>query len=372
MISPATTPGRPLAKIRVLVVDDSALVRRMARETLDADPEIEVVGVAVDPYEARDRIVQHRPDVITLDLEMPRMDGLTFLRLLMERRPIPVVVMSSLTPRGSDFALEALRLGAVDVIGKPSGTYSFGQIGAELVSKVKAAARARLRPARPDAPPPIRPRETNAVPGRGALNPRSLIVLGASTGGVEALRDIFKALPGGLPPIAIVQHIPAMFSRKFAERLGELGSVRVHEAEEGARLEPGTALVAPGDFHLVVHWNGSFHTVRVVTGPPVWHQRPAVDVLFKSVVDTGSAPYCVAGLLTGMGRDGAESLLRLREHGAVTFAQDESTCVVYGMPRVAIEVGAAQSVVPLGQVAPFVTRAVVAAHPSNSIPVAAP
>lgn len=353
-------------KIRVLVVDDSAVVRRMARETLQADPEIQVVGVAVDPYEARDRIVQLRPDVITLDLEMPRMDGLTFLRLLMERRPIPVVVLSSLTPRGSDFALEALRLGAIDVIGKPSGTYSFGLVGPELVAKVKVAAHARLRPARADVPAAPAAAHDH-VRDLAAPADRSLLLLGASTGGVEALREVFSALPASLPPIAIVQHIPALFSRKFAERLGELGPVRVREAADGDRLEPGTALVAPGDRHLLIVWNAGRHVARVVSGPPVWHQRPAVDVLFRSVVDAGSAPHCVAGLLTGMGRDGADGLLRLREHGAVTFAQDEGTSVVYGMPRAAWENGAAQSVVPLGQVASFLTHAASAAQPSRPL-----
>ncbi|MGH7995919.1 MAG: chemotaxis-specific protein-glutamate methyltransferase CheB [Opitutaceae bacterium] len=356
-------------KIRVLVVDDSALVRRMARETLDADPEIEVVGVAIDPYEARDSIVRLRPDVLTLDLEMPRMDGLTFLRLLMARRPIPVVVLSSLTPRGSDFALEALRLGAVEVIGKPGGTYTFGRIGPELVAKVKAAARARLRPAHPAPDPSPAPIGNDPGAERPA---RSLVVLGASTGGVEAFRQIFTALPKGLPPIAIVQHIPALFSRKFAERLGELGPVSVREAIDGDRLEPGAALVAPGDHHLLVHWTGTHHVARVLSGPALWHQRPAVDVLFRSVVDAGSAPHCVAGLLTGMGRDGADGLLRLREHGALTFAQDETTSVVYGMPRAAWENGGAQSIVPLGQIPTFLAGIVRSSPASVPVPLAQP
>lgn len=362
--------NRP-GKIRVLVVDDSALVRRMAREALDADPEIQVVGVAADPYEARDRLVQLQPDVITLDLEMPRMDGLTFLRLLMERRPMPVVVLSSLTPRGSDFALEALRLGAIEVIGKPGGTYSFGSIGAELIAKVKAAAASRPRTFQ--ARPPERALRPFAA-SAGADEParRSLIVLGASTGGVEALREIFCALPPGLPPIAIVQHIPALFSRKFAERLGEMGPIRVHEAVDGERLEPGAGVVAPGDRHLLVHWNGAEHVARVVSGPPVWHQRPAVDLLFRSVVETGSGGHCVAGLLTGMGRDGADGLLRLRENGAVTFAQDEASCVVYGMPRAAAEAGAAQTVLPLDRVSTFIARAALRARTQRPIPASPP
>lgn len=341
------------AKIRVLVVDDSALVRRLARETLQSDPEIEVVGVATDPYEARDRILQLKPDVLTLDLEMPRMDGLTFLTLLMERRPMPVVVMSSLTSRGSDFALEALRLGAVDVIGKPRGTYSFGDIGSELIGKVKAAAHANVRrrvePAAPE-------------PSTGSsFDPRALLLLGGSTGGVEAFRTVFSALPDSLPPIAIVQHIPALFSKNFARRLNDSSPVQVKEAEEGDKLLPGTALVAPGGKHLLLRWSGSHYVARLSDGPPLWHQRPAVDMLFRSAAEAGAGPHCVAGILTGMGRDGADGLLRLRERGAATFAQDEASCVVYGMPRAACENGAAQSMLPLARIPHHIVRAVAAA-----------
>jgi two-component system chemotaxis response regulator CheB len=357
----------PTPKIRVLIVDDSALVRRMARDTLSADPEIDVVGVAVDPYEARDKILALAPDVITLDLEMPRMDGLTFLRLLMERRPLPVVVLSSLTPRGSEFALEALRLGAVEVLGKPGGTYSFGDIGPQLVAKVKAAARARPRSAEHrqggDAARAASPSQlADAAVRSGQSDPRALILLGASTGGVEALHEVIAHLPGNLPGIAIVQHIPALFSRNLAERLNHLGAVRVREAVDGDLVLPGTALIAPGNFHLFLHWNGARYTARVTSGPPIWHQRPSVDLLFKSVADAGGAPHCVAGVLTGMGRDGAEGLLRLRERGAATFAQDEATSVVYGMPRAAWENGAAQTVLPLERVAHFLTEPAAAAQ----------
>ena len=391
-------------KIRVLIVDDSAVVRKMASVALGAAPEIEVVGTAVDPYVARDLLRELKPDVLTLDLEMPRMDGLTFLRLLMERRPTPVIVMSSLTQRGSDYALEALRLGAVDVLGKPSGSYSFGDLGPQLVAKVKVAALARVRPAAttlapstPTAAPatnraaaPAERRATDganqptprraaptfsnapfsaspfsASPFRAApppaklapeartkrFEPRSLILLGASTGGTEALRDVLTALPAELPPIAIVQHIPAMFSKAFADRLNSLSALEVREAVDGDVLRPGLALVAPGNFHLLVHWTGAHYRARVVSGPPVWHQRPAVDLLFKSAADCGAAPHSVAGLLTGMGRDGADGLLKLREKGADTFAQDEASCVVYGMPKVAWETGAAQLQLPLSRVA---------------------
>ena len=349
----------PARKIRVLIIDDSAVVRRMATDALSTDPEIEVVGTAVDPYAARDKIKELEPDVITLDIEMPRMDGLTFLEILMQRRPLPVIVMSSLSQRGSEHALEALRLGAFDVIGKPGGSYSFGDLGPELIAKIKAAAGTRLRalppPMKlPSSPPPgLR---QNPAPAKKHFDPRSLILLGASTGGTEALREVITRLPANLPGIAVVQHIPAMFSRAFADRLRSLSVIDVREAVDGDRLTPGTALVAPGNFHLLLQWQHDHYRVRVANGPQIWHQRPAVDMLFKSATDCGAAPYTVAGLLTGMGKDGAEGLLHLREKGATTFAQDEATSVVYGMPRAAWENKGAQRQIPLGLVADFLIR----------------
>ncbi len=327
------------------------------------DPEIEVVGTAIDPYMARDKLRELSPDVLTLDLEMPRMDGLTFLRLLMERRPMPVIVMSSLTQRGSDFALEALRLGAVDFIAKPSGSYSFGELGPQLIAKVKAAAGARVRaaltwPARQTpANPPIR--ACRAVgchvrrlrSARTHYHPRSIILIGSSTGGTEALRDVLTRLPVDLPGIAIVQHIPATFSKAFADRLNTLCALEVREAVDGDRLTSGLALIAPGGYHLLLQWSGGAYRVRVALGPPVWHQRPAVDLLFKSAADCGAGPHAIAGILTGMGKDGAEGLLRLREKGAVTFSQDEASCVVYGMPKAAWECGASKLQLPLDRIA---------------------
>lgn len=369
-------------KIRVLIVDDSAVVRRLASEALAADPEIEVVGTAIDPYFARDKIRELAPDVLTLDLEMPRMDGLTFLRLIMEQRPLPVIVMSSLSQSGSEHALEALRLGAVDVLGKPSGSYSFGALGAQLVAKVKAAAGARVRPFRgPGAEdqgqkiaaavtrPPFAPVSTvsrapfpSSPPteirplASARLNPRTAILLGASTGGTEALREVLTRLPAGLPGIAIVQHIPPVFSKAFANRLNSLCALDVREAADGDRLLPGTALIAPGNFHMLLQWKGDHYAVRVTDGPQVWHQRPAVDLLFKSAADCGAAPHALAGILTGMGKDGAEGLLRLREKGASTFAQDEATSVVYGMPRAAWDSGAARIQLPLERMASAIVR----------------
>ncbi|HEX2101828.1 MAG TPA: chemotaxis-specific protein-glutamate methyltransferase CheB, partial [Candidatus Synoicihabitans sp.] len=280
--------------IRVLVIDDSAVVRRLVKEALGHDPEVEVVGTAVDPYNARDRILELKPDVLTLDIEMPRMDGLTFLKIVMRERPMPVIIMSSLTAEGSVHALEALRLGAVDILAKPGGPYSFGDLGPRLLATVKAAARARLRrPPLADLATPaegtarVSPAVLTAPVARVPLplgtvsDPRRLILLGSSTGGTEALREILPRLPNGLPPIAIVQHIPPTFSKAFAERLNTLCAFTVREAVDGEPLTPGLALVAPGNFHLVVHWTGAGYRVAVREGPQVWHQRPAVDVMFK-------------------------------------------------------------------------------------------
>ncbi len=363
-------------KIRVLIVDDSAVVRKLAREALAADPEIEVIGTAVDPYAARDLLRELSPDVLTLDLEMPRMDGLTFLRLLMEHRPLPVIVMSSLTQRGSDYALEALRLGAIDFIGKPSGSYSFGELGPQLISKIKTAASAKVRARKAEiksttSTPPL-PTARAATPlarhpSNRRFNPRSLLLLGASTGGTEALRDVLTHLPGDMPGIAIVQHIPATFSKAFADRLNTLCALEVREAKDGDRLQPGLALIAPGNFHMLLQWVGDHYRVRVTDGPQVWHQRPAVDILFKSAADCGAGPHTVAGILTGMGKDGAEGLLRLREKGATTFAQDEATSVVYGMPKAAFDNGAAQLQLALERVAPYlIGRAEVASQKDHA------
>jgi two-component system chemotaxis response regulator CheB len=339
-------------RIRVLVVDDSAVVRKLVSEALKNDPEIEVVGTAVDPYIARDKIKTLQPDVLTLDIEMPRMDGLTFLKILMEQHPLPVIIMSSLSQRGSDVALEALRLGAFDVLGKPAGAYSFGDLGPQLIARIKASVGARLRRARGSTPPiPAKPARTRRV-DRG----REIILLGASTGGTEALREVLTHLPAEVPPIAIVQHIPPVFSKTFADRLNQMCQIEVREAVDGDRLESGLALIAPGNFHMLLQWQVDHYRVRVINGPAVWHQRPAVDLLFKSSVDCGAAPHAIAGILTGMGRDGADGLLKLREKGATTFAQDEASCVVFGMPRVAWENGAAQRQLPLERVADFILR----------------
>jgi len=336
-------------QIRVLVVDDSSVVRRLISRTLESDPEIEVVGTASDPYFARDRILELKPDVLTLDIEMPRMDGLTFLRILMEHHPLPVVVISSLSQEGSRTALRAMDAGAVDVMGKPGGSFSHSDAAPQLIQKIKAAAHAR--PGRAGRPPPA-PTRTPPPPRGGArFDPRQIILLGASTGGTEALAHLITALPAEMPPIAIVQHIPPHFSRAFADRLHQLSALSVREATDGERLTPGLALVAPGNYHMLLHYAGGGYRVELNQGPMVWHQRPAVDILFKSAVATHPGPHAVAAVLTGMGRDGAEGLLDLRRDGATTFSQSEQTCVVYGMPKAAEDIGASMHVVALEQLA---------------------
>jgi two-component system, chemotaxis family, protein-glutamate methylesterase/glutaminase len=341
-------PRRP---IRVLVVDDSAVIRKVVSGALKNDPEIEVVGTAVDPFMARDKIKELNPDVLTLDLEMPRMDGLTFLKILMEQHPLPVIIMSSLTQRGSAYALEALRLGAFDVIGKPADLNALSEIGTQLIPRIKATVGARVRKHRAVNPD----NQSAAVIGR-AFAPRQIVLLGASTGGTEALREVLTELPAGLPGIAVVQHIPAVFSKNFAERLNQETAYDVREAVDGDHLRPGTVLIAPGNFHMLLQWRADHYTVRITDGPAVWHQRPAIDLLFKSAVDCGAAPHAFAGVLTGMGKDGAEGLLKLRAAGATTFAQDEASSVVYGMPRAAWENGAAQTQISLDRIASSIVR----------------
>ena len=332
----------PPRKLRVLVVDDSALVRKTITDSLNLDPGIEVVGSACDPYVAREKIMRLSPDVITLDLEMPRMDGLTFLRILMQHHPMPVVVVSSLAQAGSQVALDALEAGAVDVLAKPNGTMSVGALAGQLAHHVKAAAASvrfhgtRVRADRfatssaaviVKAAVATEPSEAGVKPSpyTGRVDNRQLIVIGASTGGVEALRSVLPNLPEGLPPIAVVQHISPYFSKAVAERLDSLCPMRVVEAEDGMILARGTCVVAPGDFHLALTWQGEGYRARLLQTPPVHHCRPSVDVLFRSVAEAGGR-HVIAALLTGMGSDGA-------------------------MGMAAIELGVVDLVLPLPQIA---------------------
>ncbi|MBX9634661.1 MAG: chemotaxis response regulator protein-glutamate methylesterase, partial [Magnetospirillum sp.] len=317
------------ARIRVLVVDDSALMRKMLTSILSSDPGIEVVGTAPDPLVAREKIKALHPDVLTLDVEMPRMDGLAFLEKLMTLRPMPVVMVSSLTERGADVTMKAMELGAVDVFCKPSDAAANGlqAYARELIDKVKGAANAHVRPLG-DRPRPTSPRLS--VTSLYKSTDR-LVAIGSSTGGVEALRDIVTALPADAPPIVITQHIPPKFSASFAERLNGMAAVRVKEAEDGDRIVAGHVFIAPGDKHMTVRRSGASLIIHLFDGALVSGHKPSVDVLFHSVAEAcGSKALGV--ILTGMGRDGADGLLALRKTGAPTIGQDEASCVVYGMP----------------------------------------
>jgi two-component system, chemotaxis family, protein-glutamate methylesterase/glutaminase len=347
-------------RLRVLVVDDSALVRKAITDSLSRDPEIEVVGSACDPYVAREKIVRLNPDVLTLDLEMPRMDGLTFLRILMQHHPMPVVVVSSLTQAGSQAAMDAMEAGAMDVLAKPDGTMSIGALGERLAYHVKAAvAASRFR--RPTDQEPTAavgsPVPLSVQPG--AIDSRQLIVLGCSTGGLEALRTVLGSLPAGLPPIAVVQHISGHFSKVVAERLDAVSAINVCEAEEGAALLPGMCVIAPGEHHLAIERAGSGFRTRLLRSPPVHHCRPAVDVLFRSAAEAAGR-HVVAALMTGMGSDGAMGMEVVRKAGGTTIAEHESTCIVYGMPRAAIELGVIDQVVPLPRIAAAIVAAALA------------
>jgi len=334
------------APIRVLIVDDSAIVRKILTEALAAEPDLEVVGSAPDPYVARDKILSLRPDVLTLDIEMPRMDGLTFLKKLMRFHPLPTVIISSLAHPSCRAAVQALELGAVEVLAKPGGPYSVGELRNSLAGKIRAAAAARVRRSEPPAEPSTRCGSLAVAIVPPQLPADTVIALGASTGGTEAIASVLVRLPASAPGIVITQHIPPQFSRAFANRLNELCILEVKEAEDGLELRPGLALVAPGDFHMLLRRAAGRYFVNIKTGPRVCYQRPSVDVLFSSVAEA-AGKRAIGVLLTGMGVDGSQGLLKLRHAGARTIAQDEASCVVFGMPREAIALGAAEQVLPL-------------------------
>lgn len=333
--------------IKVLVVDDSAVVRQILQAALTADPEIEVVGTAPDPFVARDLIVQHKPDVVTLDVEMPRMDGITFLRKLMHYFPLPVIVVSSLTPEGSGLALDALTSGAVEVMCKPGAAFTVGDMGEALVEKVKIAARAKVNR--------IDRSAQNAASAALGRTTNKVVAIGASTGGTVAIEHILARMPVDAPGIVIAQHMPAMFTKQFAARMNQVSQMEVREAVDGDSVVPGVALIAPGDYHLLLRRSGARYFVAVKSGPMVHRQRPSVEVLFRSAARSAGT-NAVGVLLTGMGADGAQGLLEMRQAGAFTVAQDESSCVVFGMPRAAIELGGAEKVLGLDKIPAEVLR----------------
>ncbi|MCH4562986.1 chemotaxis response regulator protein-glutamate methylesterase [Halomonas sp. EGI 63088] len=340
-------PALSAARIRVLCVDDSALIRDLLSEIINSQPDMEVVAVAPDPIAARDLIKRHNPDVLTLDVEMPRMDGLDFLERLMRLRPMPVLMVSSLTQAGSEVTLRALELGALDFVAKPSLGIRSGMLeyAEEIAEKIRAASRSRPRQAtRRDAPPPVRLEAP-------LVSSEKLVIIGASTGGTEAIRRVLEPLPANSPAILITQHMPGGFTRSFAERLDRLCQVSVKEAEDGERVLPGHAYIAPGDAHLKLARSGANYVARLDDGPPVNRHRPSVDVLFHSAA-TQAGRNAIGVLLTGMGKDGAAGLVEMRQAGAPTLAQDEASCVVFGMPREAIALGGAGEVVALDDIAP--------------------
>jgi len=337
-----------MAKTRVLVVDDSALIRQLLTRMLSSDPDIEVVDTAPDPLIAREKIKRLNPDVVTLDIEMPRMDGLEFLRKIMALRPMPVVMVSSLTQEGADATLRALEIGAVDFVAKPTSDLQSGllQKQAEIIQKVKVAAGARVRTrAIADGSPPQMLKS-----GPGYASTEKIIAIGASTGGVEAVTQILRVLPADSPAVLVTQHMPERFTTSFARRLDGLCAINVSEAQHGVRILPGHAYIAPGSTHLELGRSGANYVCTVERTDLVSGHCPSVDVLFHSVARAAGA-NAVAAILTGMGKDGADGLLALRRAGAHTIGQDEATCVVYGMPRVAFEAGAVETQLPIGRIA---------------------
>lgn len=349
-------------KIRVLVVDDSAIVRKVLSASLSREADIEVVGTAPDPFVARDKILILKPHVLTLDIEMPRMDGITFLRKLMMHHPLPVVIISSLSGQGCRAGIEALRAGAVEIMGKPAGPYSVGELGSVLADKIRIAASSKIIARRLI-------RDEVCIEATGGMNlvsvndgssacviparagkPYGLVAIGASTGGVEAIGRVLTALPAQIPPILITQHMPPLFTAQFAERLNSSSAFVVKEAADGDEVIPGRVLIAPGDFHMQVVRTHLGMRVQLDQGPAVCYQRPAVDVMFGSIAKASPAGS-LGILLTGMGADGARGLLAMREAGSRTMVQDETSCVVFGMPREAIRNGAAESTLPLDEMA---------------------
>ncbi|HEY3655718.1 MAG TPA: chemotaxis response regulator protein-glutamate methylesterase [Steroidobacteraceae bacterium] len=350
-LATSTVSPQTKERIKVLIVDDSALVRRLLTEMLTSDPAIKVLGTAHDAYDAREKIKALNPDVLTLDVEMPRMDGLTFLRNLMRLRPMPVIMVSSLTERGAEVTLDALSVGAVDYLSKPKIDLAatLADYRDELIAKVKAAASARVR-----APSAAGAASADAVlakraPQRQLRTTERIIAIGASTGGTEAIKDVLIHLPPDTPGIVITQHIPKLFSGAFARRMNACCQLSVCEAEDGQQVLRGHAYIAPGDKHLLLVRDGARYVCRLDEGPPVNRHKPSVDVMFRSVAQQAGR-NAIGVILTGMGKDGAMGLKEMRDAGSRTLAQDEATSIVWGMPGEAVAVGGAAEVMPLGDI----------------------
>lgn len=331
---------------RVLIVDDSAIVRKVLSVNLARDPAIEVVGTAPNPYVARDKIISLKPTVLVLDVEMPRMDGITFLTKLMKARPMPVIIFSSLTPKGGKMAMEAIEAGAMDVVCKPGAAYTVGDACDDLAFKVKSASKIKLD----KIVPKDTPRKAKAERLHMTETTNKILAIGASTGGVQTLGAILNEFPVNAPGTVIVQHMPPKFTKSFADRLNGECAVAVKEAQDGDTIIPGRVLIAPGGWHMVLKRSGARYFVNITDGPRVKHQKPSVDVLFASVAKYAGA-NAVGAVLTGMGDDGADGLLKMRKNGARTIAQDEASSIVYGMPMEATKNGAAEKSVPLADVA---------------------
>jgi len=333
--------------VKVLIVDDSAIVRQKFTEELSKAPDIEVVGAAPDPFVARDMIIALNPDVLTLDIEMPRMDGLTFLKKIMTHRPMAVIVVSSLTQKGSVMAMEALENGAVEVMAKPGGSFSVGEMSAQLAEKIRAASRARFFKRLT----PTAKSQATANMSSGAMTQTTnkIVAIGSSTGGTEALSVILSQIPPSCPGIVVAQHMPPHFTKTFADRLNSICHIKVKEGEDNDSVVPGTCLIAPGNFHMLLKRSGARYFVEVKTGPMIHHQRPAVDVLFNSVAKYAGA-NAVGVILTGMGADGAVGLKAMKQAGSKTIAQDEESCVVFGMPKEAIKTGCVDKVMSLKRI----------------------
>ena len=343
-----------MSRTRVVVVDDSALVRSLLTEIINRQPDMECIGAASDPFVAREMIRNLNPDVITLDVEMPRMDGIDFLSKLMRLRPMPVVMVSTLTERGADVTLRALELGAVDFVAKPKVGISDGLrfLGQDITDKIRIAARAQVKklPAAPAAAAPGAAKPASPVASLGRLSTEKILFIGASTGGTEATKEVLRQLPPDFPAVVITQHMPPGFTKSYSARLDGLCRIRVKEATDGERILPGHAYIAPGGQHLSVERSGANYIARVQVGEPVNRHMPSVEVLFKSAARV-VGPNALAVMLTGMGADGAKAMREMRDAGAYCVAQDEATCVVFGMPREAIAAGATHEVLPLGDIA---------------------